>query len=174
MRDLISQRIIHKKGDEKKMKKVLSTILILTFALMVFSSNVIAGKEEKKVEIVCVVSFVMGNAMIKKAGTKKWESLKLKTKVTKYDEIKTSAKSSVKIRLKNKRIAVIKSRKTVKKASLLKKPVKVKGSLKSVFSKTKKDKKSEFGVTAVGGVRGDDVSKKKQKVKSDELQWDEE
>ena len=35
-----------------------------------------------------------------------------------------------------------------------------------------KDDKNKFGVTAVGGVRGEDVSKKKEKVKSDELEWE--
>ena len=160
------------------MKKILSLILILILAILFLSFDVLAEKkvkkDAKKSEIIGMVTFVKGKAEIKKAGTKKRVPLKIKTKVTAKDEIKTPAKSEVIIKLRNKKLVKIKPKTKVVITKLLKKSkkTKVKGSLKSVFSKTKKGKedKNKFGVTAVGGVRGEDVSKKKEKVKSDELE----
>lgn len=148
-------------------RKLLSLFLICSVLILLTGTYIIGAKEKrakqtaKKPEVVGIVDYVIGKALIKKAGTKIWKPLKLKTKLTKGDEIKTLAKSRVKIRLKNKKIAEIKPKSKVKIASLLKKSKKVKGSLKSIFSKTKKG--TEFGVTGVAGVRGADVSKKNEK-----------
>ena len=122
-----------------------------------------------------MVSFVKGKVMIKKAGTQKWDSLKLNTRVTKDDEIKTFKGASVQIKFKNKRIAKIKPESTIRVSSLFKKNVRVTGTLKSIFTKVSKGKgnRRDFGITAVVGVRGDDVSRKKIKVKPDELLWEE-
>lgn len=154
------------------MKKLLNLVLIAVFSLIIFSIEIMA-ENNKGSEIMGMVSFVKGKVMIKKAGSQKWDSLKLRTKVTKNDVIKTFKKASVLIRFKNQSIAKIKPERTVKVALLLKKPVKVTGTLKTVFSKISKGGKRNLGITAVVGVRGDDVSRKEIKVKPDELLWEE-
>ena len=153
------------------MKNILNLIIVIALFLMLISTDAVAAKTGQS-EIVGKVSFVMGKAMIKKAGTDKWVSLKINTKVTKNDVIKTPAKASVKIKFRNKKIAKVKPNSTVKIASLMKRKVKVTGSLKSIFEKTKKST-GKLGVTAVAGVRGADVSKKKDTVKPAELLWEE-
>lgn len=153
------------------MKNILSLVIVVALFLMLISVNAVAVKTGQS-EMVGKVSFVMGKAMIKKAGTDKWVSLKINTKVSKNDVIKTPANASVKIKFINKRIAKVSPNNTVKIASLMKVKVKVTGSLKSIFEKTKKGTK-KLGVTAVAGVRGADVSKKKDGVKPTDLLWEE-
>ena len=139
---------------------------------MIFSID-IRAEDNRRPEIVGMVSFIMGKVMIKKANTEKWDSLKLKMKVANDDEIKTFKGARVQIKLKNQRIAKIKPESTVKVSSLFKQNVKVTGNLKSIFAKISKGGRRNLGITAVVGVRGDDVSRREIKVKSHELFWEE-
>jgi len=162
------------------MKRYINTIILIFFVVFVFNS-ILVGKEtkgkgkniKKASKIVAVVSFIKGKALVKKSGSKKWVPLKVKTKLTKNALIKTFPKTEVRLKLKNKQIVKIKKRGVIKVEKLLTKRKTVKGSLKSVFFKVGNKKQiNKFGVTAVGGVRGADVSKKKQKVKSKDVNWE--
>ncbi len=131
-------------------------VLLVNFSL--YGDNKESTKKvSKEPEIVGIVDFVIGKALIKKAGSNIWEPLKLKTKLTKDDTIKTFAKARVKIKFKNKKIAEITPKKKIQISELLKK------------IKNKKSEEKNYGVTGVAGVRGSDKSKDKEK----DLKWEE-
>ncbi|MBN1898871.1 MAG: hypothetical protein JW827_08850 [Spirochaetes bacterium] len=153
------------------MRKILCLTLILT--LIFFQSiQAQASKSDEKVKAVGKVNFIVGKAMIMRSGSKNWEALKIKTLLSGDDVIKTLGKSRVKIKLRDNRIIEVKSNKVIKIATLMTKSRKIQGSLNSVFTKMKKTStKGRVGITAVAGVRGDDVSRKEQKVKPEDVEW---
>ncbi|MBN1898647.1 MAG: hypothetical protein JW827_07715 [Spirochaetes bacterium] len=156
-----------------KINKIKISVIGLLFLACMISG--LEAKDKKSVKsqapkFVGIIHYMTGKAVYKKEGTEKWVPLELKMKLTQNDTIKTEKDSTVKIKLNNKKIAVVKPNTTVKVSSLLKAKSQKNGLLKSFIKK--KGKARSSSPTAVAGVRGKDASKKK--IKDNKVKWDDE
>ena len=151
---------------------MIKTVYIISLAVCLFFTTGLIRPLSASDDDAGIVMLVTGRPQIKAGGAGPWKALTLRAKVSEKDIIKTDAKSSVKIRLKNNVIADIKPGEEIIVDSLIKKPARVQGSLKNIFGKVARGTEHHIGVTAVVGVRGDDVSQKQLKIKPAELLWD--
>lgn len=156
-------------------RKVLYTIIILIFLT---SSFILAAENQKvdnkKTSMIKVTSAV-GEIKLNRNG--KWEKVKQGMNVLKSDVIKIGKNSKMRLTLNDGSAYSIMGEKEIKVADLVsQKKTAKKSSLKKLLSgalgKLKKNSNGN-NITAVAGVRGDDVANQKAKVDESEVDWDE-
>jgi hypothetical protein len=153
------------------MKKIIFSLsgLLLFWCLNGFAVEQKKVQNSSPSETVGIVDRVVGEAFIKKAGANEWTLLKNKTKLAKYDEIKTTAKATVKITLQKNQSVQVKPQSTVMVADLLAAQGKGNDSLKKKLSKN--GNKGDLGETGVVGVRGKNAGDSKNDTKPGDLNW---
>lgn len=136
------------------MKKILVLILMVAFILP-FSAY--AKKSKVRTYKKAKAFLIKGDVKIKKAKSTKWKILKMNTIIKKNDKIKVAKDSYIKLKFKDKSILVVRGEKKFQLQKLASQMV-LKRDKKKLLKKLKGGKESsEFGATAVAGVRGNKV-----------------
>jgi len=116
-----------------------------------------AKKSKVKVYKKAKAFLIKGDVKIKKANSNKWKVLRMNTIIKKNDKIKVAKNSYIKLKFKDKSILVVRGEKKFELQKLASQ-IALKRDKKKLLKKLKGGKEeSEFGATAVAGVRGNKV-----------------